>query len=198
MRHALAAALLVFLLVSSLSDTKTANHDLIPSKFTKLRMAYGARDDYYDLCEKERPSREISAALDDQDFDSALAISEQWLKQCPIDVDVQYLRAITLKRLERYKEASHHYYWHYGLLQSIFSSGDGKTTQTAYEVISIGEEYVILRELRVRLVEQALTADLRDSMTVEDEHGSEFTIYFYPELHFDRMKRRQEKILEND
>jgi hypothetical protein len=44
----------------------------------------------------------------------------------------------------------------YGLVDSILSSGDGKTPETAYHVISVDEEYAVLNTLGFKVVKQSL------------------------------------------
>ncbi len=83
--------------------------------------------------------------------------------------------------------------WYRGLVESVLASGDGKSPQTAFTVISVGEEYAILRALNLRVESQALIEGHIDALTVEGEHG-ESTIYFNPAAHFRRLERAFEGI----
>lgn len=69
-----------------------------------------------------------------------------------------------------------------GLLNSIKSSVDGKSPQTAFEVISVNEEYGLIRSLNLRPIGQALAMDnghFYDAMKVVDpQTNQESTLYF--------------------
>lgn len=68
-----------------------------------------------------------------------------------------------------------------GLLQSILASGDGKTEDTAYRVITISEEYLLIWYFGCIRLEQSLVAhgDKKlDALRVRDKDGNERTIYF--------------------
>ena len=67
-----------------------------------------------------------------------------------------------------------------GLLESILSSGDGKSPQTAWKVIQVPEEYIVLRILGATPTGQ----ELIDSNSICDKinatiNGSPYTFYFY-------------------
>ncbi len=68
-----------------------------------------------------------------------------------------------------------------GLLQPILKSGDGKTPETAYRVISIPEEYMTLSYLGYYVTSQiALNVDNKfyDVMVVKNQSGEEQRFYF--------------------
>lgn len=70
----------------------------------------------------------------------------------------------------------------------MLRSGDGRTPETAWKVISVGEEYAILRVFGMKHLGQSLTPDWRDRMEVELD-GAPLTLYFDPAPHFRRMQR---------
>ena len=74
-----------------------------------------------------------------------------------------------------------HHFIEFGLLQSITSSGNGKTCDTAWEVVTVEEEYFILNMLGVKPNQQALSTSAShrcDEMHINDNNGSEKTYYF--------------------
>lgn len=64
-----------------------------------------------------------------------------------------------------------------GTLDAIMSSGNGKTCETGYHVISVRHEYVILNMFRFNMKSQALTGDC-DYLSVEHDERNIDGIYF--------------------
>src|SRR5215831_8626067 len=118
--------------------------------FDRLRAEYGGRSDFVEICERDRPLHHLADLVVQKDWNSILVTSEPWLQRCPVDIDAHLIRAVALKELKRLTESEHHMNWFRGLVDSVLTSGDGRTPQTAFVVISIAEEYSILRVLRVR------------------------------------------------
>ena len=68
----------------------------------------------------------------------------------------------------------------FGLLNSVVDSGNGKSCQSGWEVVTIHEEYFVLDMLGAHLKQQALVHDGHgcDAMTVDDRDGKEAVYYF--------------------
>lgn len=159
-----------------------------PADFRRLREEYGDRHDFHEVCESERPVREWFELANSARWADVLTRSQLWLSHCPVDIDAHFITAVALFELGRDSEAQQHVRWFRGLLDSVLSSGDGRSVQTAYVVISIPEEYAVLRALRLRLQEQALVDGAIDAMTAQGPNGS-VTVYFNPAAHFRRLDR---------
>ena len=100
--------------------------------FTKLRNEFGWREDYRDLCEKDRPLKEMVDAVNSQDAEKILSVTIPWLKQCPVDIQA-HMFALVGYSIPKPTEAGRiHFKWYEGLINSILNSGDGKTAETAY------------------------------------------------------------------
>jgi len=159
----------------------------VPTDFGRLRTEYGDRKDFFDICERRRPLKRLAELVDQKRWDEVLTVSDPWLQQCPVDIDAHFVKAIALKELGRAPESEDHIRWFRGLADSILASGDGRTPQTAFVVISVPEEYSMLRVLRMRLKSQALTSGGIDALSVENGQGVTGIIYFNPAAHFRRM-----------
>lgn len=61
-------------------------------------------------------------------------------------------------------------------IQAILKSGNGKTIQTAYEVNSVDEEYVVLDFLKLKSIGQKLF--IKDGFFIDAIQTSTKTIYF--------------------
>ena len=79
-------------------------------------------------------------------------------------------------------EAEFHRYIVHGLINAIFQSGDCKTRETACEVLSTHEEYVVLRVRGLRPGSQSLVRSGKHSYDVLDavdqETQQKVTLYF--------------------
>jgi hypothetical protein len=76
-------------------------------------------------------------------------------------------------------------------MDDLVSSGDGKTAETAYEVVSVAEEYDAVYVFGLTVKSQALVSSdsPRDLITAIDEDGKEVSIYFNPAAHFARLAK---------
>jgi hypothetical protein len=159
-----------------------------PVDFARVRTEYGDRKDFFDICERERPLNRLSELIGQQRWDEVLAMSEPWLQKCPVDIDVRLVTAVALKGLGSPLESEHHARWFRGLVDSILASGDGRTPETAFVVISVPEEYSVLRALRMRPTSQSLSPGFIDALSVVSDKGDRGVIYFNPAAHFRRLK----------
>lgn len=179
-------ALLLVACASGGNGSATPPHADLPARdwggwvdFDAIRREYGAHPDFAALCATGRPIRPIATRLVRGDWRGALAWAKPWLNGCPVDIEVHGAAAHALFELSMPVESSWHAAWYRGLLESILSSGDGASPETAWVVISLAEEYATLKYLGYELIDRRLTGDLRDAMHVRQE-GREFTVYFDP------------------
>jgi len=176
--------------VKPVTTAPTPHTDPAFVDFTRLRTEFGARSDFIDTCERERPLHRLAEAVRQHDWKDVLAASGPWLEQCPVDIDAHLIRAVALKDLGRVAESDHHVNWVRGLVESILTSGDGRTPQTAFVVISVAEEYSILRVLKVRPIRHAMLSGGIDELSVEGDGGMAGVIYFNPAAHIRRLGER--------
>jgi hypothetical protein len=103
-----------------------------------------------------------------------------------VDIDARVAAAVASQKLGRPEDADLHKRWYNGLVDSVLASGDGKTAQTAFEVISVEEEYAVLRAMGLESRGQMLVDGGIHALTVETESGNEI-IYFNPAAHWTRQ-----------
>ncbi len=166
---------------------KKSDWSKIPD-FDSLRTRYGERDDFSAVCEDNRPLSDAFEALDAGEWQRVVTLADGWLSQCKVDIDFHLLRAIALGELGRTDESKQQLRWRDGLVESVLRSGDGKTPETAWIVISVAEEYSILRAFGMRRKRQVLTSERRDMIEAERD-GNLYILYFNPEAHFKRLDR---------
>jgi hypothetical protein len=159
-----------------------------PVDFTDLRTKYGERDDFYAICEDDRPLRELYDAANREDWETVLDLSAPWLLECPVDIDAHFLRSIACGETGRAIDSTHHAIWFHGLVDSVLESGEGGP-EDPYVVISIAEEYAVLRALRLEHEEQRLVAGGVDAITAREADGESVTLFFRPEAHWRRLRK---------
>ncbi len=128
----------------------------------------------YDLLDKE-PAKALERAM-------------VWLKVNPLDIDANYLCEIAYEKLGRKDEQARQHNLLMSLLQSVMGGKNGKTPDTAWNAVSVDEEYQILRLIGFKPKSQALLNDKDrkfDAMTVTDpREGKDMTIHFNIDFFF--------------
>jgi len=155
--------------------------------FDDLRAEYAARTDFSERCERGGELQQAVGLLEEQDWIGLTGAAEAILARCPVDIDAHLLQAIALENLGRQEEALLHQRWRRGLVGSILRSGDGRSTDDAWVVISVAEEYALLRALGARPTGQSLLEGGFHAITV-DWDGRTMTLYFKPDARRGRMQ----------
>ena len=148
------------------------------SFFTKLRMDYANRKDFSPAWKVEQDRQAIIAAYRAKDHQKAFDLSERWLAKCPVDSEIHTLRSAAATSLNDLKSYVHHLYFAYGLMQSVMQSGDGLTPKTAFKVISVSEEYAVLREFGAEVQSQTLMEGPCDKLECKYPDGKIVSLYF--------------------
>jgi hypothetical protein len=161
--------------------------------FTALRMAY------FDSPKHKWTDSDLRnamfKALGEKDYDKAIGTAGKILNDNYLDIDAHLISAIVSKRKNDSERQKMHDFVGRGLVQSILASGDGKTPETAYVVISVDEEYSLLRIQGLRTEEQSLVplnGHHYDVMKVVSSDGGQSTVYFNIDRpHAEEMKMFQ-------
>lgn len=186
----------LFALVLSLGACSTSS-DKPPNSYDwtetpdyyQMRQKIGWDENFFSICQKDRPLKAMTGAMNDKQWEKAADQGLNWLNRCPIDMRAHYYTGIALSELGREQEAKDHFRWTKGLMDSLVASGDGKTPETAYVTISVAEEYDVIYFFGLKLKSQSLVSSsvMCDLLTVENDKGEEISIYFNPAAHFARL-----------
>ncbi|MCX5735943.1 MAG: DUF4919 domain-containing protein [candidate division NC10 bacterium] len=109
---------------------------------------------------------EMLEALQRRDLDRALERAQTLLALCYVDIDAHVVASIVYRQHGDLDRANDHQWIANGLARSILDSGDGKSPETAFEVISVDEEYALFRVLGLRPTGQALMSQAGHSYDV--------------------------------
>src|SRR5215213_351826 len=163
--------------------------------FTELRHAFYESPNYdpYSAMTTYRP---LNAALGQKNYEEVLKIAESVLAKNFVEVNAHMAAQIAYQETGNTERAQFHKFMADGLLNSIRSSVDGKSPEKAFEVISINEEYGLIRSLKLRPIKQALVQDKGhsyDAITVIDpQTNQESTIYFNIDKPFHWQDRKKQ------
>ena len=100
--------------------------------------------------------KELFTALSQKDYKGALKKAEKLLDSCYVDMDAHVGASMAYRGLGDETKADLHKKIYLGLINSILTNGDGKSAATAYVVITLHEEYIVLRALDLMPGSQSL------------------------------------------
>jgi hypothetical protein len=207
MKHPLLAAAIVLLCIASTrplfsqeSDAR-ARYDSLRARveaadtlidYHAFRMAY-AETDLYSISSNDDVEA-MYGALDEEKWEEAIEHGLKGLEQNYTSMRAHYGLSIAYHMLKQPDKARFHKAVEMGLLRAIIHTGDGKTPETAWKVLTVDEEYFILGMIDMDVKGQALIQDKNgepvDKMKVTDtENGEEKTYYFNVSISFRNMNK---------
>src|SRR6266550_1698582 len=149
--------------------------------FLELRLAYTETKQYNPYGGDRETRKAMFAALNGKQYDQALLSSEKILAANYLDINAHFGSYVANRELGHAEKADYHKNVFQKLLQSISDSGDGKTVETAFIVISTDEEYALFNFMGLRPTAQELIEDKAhhyDKMTVTDPKNHQNVIYY--------------------
>lgn len=147
--------------------------------FRGLRMASAESSAHPDTSERKK---KMFAELKAEKYPDAIKSAEVVLNGDFADIDAHYVAFAANRALNNTEQADFHKWAFQGLIDSIMHSGDGKSMATAYEVVEVHEEYVVLRYLGLMPGEQSLLnqgAHSYDKMVAVDPRTNEKVQLFF-------------------
>ena len=165
-----------------------AKADAKSADFRALRLAYVDSKTRKNAKDLDPQKKEMKVAIQNRDFAKAISKADEILKSKFVDMDAHYAKYVAYREQGQPDQAEIEKTILQGLLQSITSSGDGKTPETAWQVIEVHEEYVVLQFSGLTPTGQALVeknGHSYDKMTaVNSKTNEEVTLYFNVDIPF--------------
>lgn len=159
--------------------------------FRTLRLYYTETPRYNPYAANEA-QQAMFIALKEKQYKKVLEHAQSILEKNFVNIDAHFGCAVAYKELGEQDRYKFHQFVMYGLVDSILSSGDGKTPETAYHVISVDEEYAVLNTLGFKVVKQSLIESKGhsyDKMEVMHTKSKEIrVIYFNVDMPLGRMR----------
>jgi hypothetical protein len=165
-----------------LSALKAGNTNI---DYGRLRLSYVESPERKKAKDTSAEEKAMSQALQAKDFAAALKNAETVLENEYVNLDAQFVAYVANREMGAAEKAELHKAVFRGLMDSIRNSGDGKSPEKAWVIISVHEEYAVLRAMRLRPSGQSLvqkSGHAYDVMKAKDEDGKEETFYFNTDI----------------
>ena len=150
--------------------------------YAQLRLSYMDSPEYKKATDTSKAEKAMFAALNAKDFPTALKNAEEVLASDYVNMDAHFAAYVAGRETGAADKAEFHRTVFRGLIDSIKNSGDGLSPEKAWVVISVHEEYVMLRTQGYLPSSQSLMSKdhhAYDVMKVKkQDDGSEQTFYF--------------------
>ncbi len=163
--------------------------------FFDLRLAYYQKSEYsFGGVEFDDTKEQLFNAIQQKKWNDAIKFANVILENKFVDLDCHLYCAYSYNNLGDSSKARYHAIIYHKLLESLLTSGDGKSDSTAYVIIDESEEYIILDALDLKPREQALLEidgkpyDLLTAIDVKNNKKKE--VYFnktLPRLKLDQL-----------
>ncbi len=152
-----------------------------PVDWQALRFAYAETGDFDLTGQRIEPAhKKMFDAFAAGKFAEAISDANQILDHDYVDIDAHVICDLAYQRLGDSAKSKPHHEIVLGLLNSIHT-GDGQTPETAMTVISVGEEYAVLRVFGLRRSKQSLiqaNGHSYDKLDVTGPDGQQLSVYF--------------------
>lgn len=146
-----------------------AKADPEKADFGQLRLSFAASSHYEPYPLDVEENKAINAAMEKGDFAGALRGVDKLLDKDYVNIEAHFLAASLCRKLGDQNRLDFHHKFLGGLIGSILKSGNGESYDSAFRVIDVREEYVILQMLKLK--------DGRQSLRSQDGH--EFDVFTF-------------------
>ncbi|HVR06471.1 MAG TPA: DUF4919 domain-containing protein [Thermoanaerobaculia bacterium] len=148
--------------------------------FTALRMAWADRLAKAARADSDLRNKMFDALHKDQ-WAVVIETGNKVLAQNYLDIDAHMFVAFAYEKTHDAERAAQHRTMGNGLMKSILASGNGRDFNTAFVVVSVDEEYAVLRHYRLASGKQDLVTaggHSYDVLTAQTDAHEEATVYF--------------------
>lgn len=156
--------------------------------YARLRLSYVDSPESKQARDTTKAEKAMGEALGAKNFSEALKNAETVLASDYVNMDAHFIAYVANRELGAADKSEFHRAVFRGLVDSIRNSGDGKSAEKAWVVISVHEEYVMLRVLGFRPSQQSLLhkdGHSFDVMQVKNvDNGADETFYFNVDIPF--------------
>lgn len=125
---------------------------------------------------------EAYRSVEESEFDACLQYVDQVLTDNYMSLEAHMIGVVCSSRGADFEREDRHRYMVEGLMDSIESSGDGRSQDSAYNTISASELRGFVRLKGLQVLDQSIVYDQRgvyDKMQVRDpESGDEYALFF--------------------
>lgn len=127
--------------------------------FKQLRFSYMESPERHSAKDTSKEETGMFQALNAKDYKKAIEDADAVLAGAFVNMNAHFVEYVAYRELQNPVLSDFHKSVFSGLLKSLTDSGDGKTEETAYVVISVDEEYVLLNVLGLHADKQDVEHD---------------------------------------
>lgn len=157
--------------------------------FKDLRLAYAESSRGMDT---DPQKKAMMAALNSKKFQDAIKNADSVLAGDYADMDAHFVEYIAYREVHDSEQSDFHKFVLQGLLDSITHSGDGKSFDTAFHVIEVHEEYVLLQFMGLMPSKQSMSEKNGHSYDVMEamnpKSNEKVTLYFNIDIEEKHLK----------
>ncbi len=170
MKATLSLILLLFISATVSAEEQAADDRAARAEaYLKMRLQYAESTDYNPYAagthEIQKQSREL---LEKGDFEGAIQESAKGLAIDRLNINLLMIQAAAYRAKGDLQKADETRQTWMSLIDSIIKHGDGKSFETAFQVISVDEEYAVIAVVfKLEILKQRL----------DSHNGSEFDIF---------------------
>lgn len=167
---------------------KSGDTTLIDKEYQCLYYGYTFQDEYNPYS-THKDKKEFKENIRNENYEEALTHAEAILADDPFDLEAIYLMYYAHRELGNEEQAKNWQKQYTKLIETIFSSGDGQSVETAFVVNAVRDEYEILAVLELKSTGQALVGKC-DRITLKTPNQYDIEeIYFNVEKPFESMTK---------
>lgn len=150
--------------------------------FKALRLAFAETKEYSYHGPEKAEREKFFKPFNDKNYKDALKQAEKYLEKNYVDLNAHYVAYNSAKELKDDKKAEFYKAITLGLLNSIKNGNDGLSAKTPFYVITIDEEYTMMRFLGYQFNTQSLQhtdGHSFDVFTVTNTKNNEKTTLYF-------------------
>ncbi len=150
--------------------------------FSELREAYVESEEYNPYGRRGAAANEMSRLIKSGSYKEAISMIERALESSPLDLELQMMAYDCYRKIGDRKKMYRTDSFLRGYIDTLMSTGDGKSRETAFRVVSMREEYALVSLMQMKVERQALLQD--DDRSFDQFHcmslddGKSVTLYF--------------------
>jgi hypothetical protein len=163
--------------------------------YTSLRLAYSRSKDANPYGADHDARRLMNEAVIEKRCDEAMKMADALLASIYVSADAHVAKSTCYRAAGDNGKADFHKAIYLGLINSILAKGDGNSTETAYTVITIEEEYAVMKALGYTAWEQTFVRQGEHTFNVvsgtDDRSKSSAKFYFNVDIPLELEKERK-------
>ena len=176
---------------SLIAKLKSGNTDL---DFTALRLGYSSSTQASPYGADHDSRRRMNAAAIEKRCDDAQKMADDLLAVIYISPDAHVAKSNCYRASGDDKKAELHKAIYLGLINSILAKGNGNSPEAAYTVVTIEEEYSVMKALQYSVWGQSyqhVGEHTYEVLSATDSSGKQVKIYFSIDIPLALERRRK-------